>query len=106
MFAPCGPRKLDPRPPDADIASAAVPDNHFDGWVAESYDAHEADMFEPEVLEPMVGVLADLAAGGGALEFAIGTGRVALPLAVRGVTVVGIELSDAMVEQLRTKPGG
>jgi SAM-dependent methyltransferase len=83
-----------------------VPDNHFDGWVAQSYDAHEAEMFEPEVVDPMVGVLADLAGSGRALEFAIGTGRVALPLTARGVTVVGIEFSDAMVEQLRAKPGG
>jgi SAM-dependent methyltransferase len=83
-----------------------VPENHFDGWVAASYDEHEADMFEPDVLDPMVEVLAELAVGGRALEFAIGTGRVALPLAARGVAVVGIELSAAMVEQLRRKPGG
>ncbi len=50
--------------------------------------------------------LADLAAGGRALEFAIGTGRIALPLAELGVTVDGIELSPAMVDQLRARPGG
>jgi SAM-dependent methyltransferase len=82
-----------------------VPDNHFDGWVASSYDAHEADMFEPDALDPMLDVLTELAGAGRALEFAVGTGRVALPLAARGVGVVGIELSEAMVEQLRAKPG-
>ena len=50
--------------------------------------------------------LADLASGGRALEFAIGTGRIALPLAARGTCVDGIELSAAMVERLRSKPGG
>jgi SAM-dependent methyltransferase len=60
-------------------------------------------MFAPEVLEPTVARLAELADGGAALEFAIGTGRVAVPLARRGVPVTGIELSEPMVEQLRTK---
>ena len=83
-----------------------MPDNHFDGWVAQSYDAHEADMFEPAALDPMLDVLTELAGAGRALEFAIGTGRVALPLAARGVDVAGIELSDAMVRQLRAKQGG
>jgi SAM-dependent methyltransferase len=80
--------------------------NHFDGWVAASYDEHEADMFEPDVLDPMIDVLAGLAGDGRAVELAIGTGRVALPLAARGVDVAGIELSPSMVEQLRAKPGG
>jgi len=53
-----------------------------------------------------VDFLAALARGDSALEFAIGTGRIAIPLAQRGVRVEGIELSAAMVEQLRTKPGG
>jgi SAM-dependent methyltransferase len=60
-------------------------------------------MFAPDVLDPAVARLAELAAGGRALELAIGTGRVAVPLALAGVPVSGIELSDAMVEQLRTK---
>jgi SAM-dependent methyltransferase len=60
-------------------------------------------MFAPEVLTPAVERLAELAGGGAALEFAIGTGRVAVPLAERGVRVTGIELSAPMVEQLRTK---
>jgi SAM-dependent methyltransferase len=63
-------------------------------------------MFAPALLEATVGFLADLAGDGRALEFAIGTGRVALPLAARGVEVHGIELSNAMVAQLRAKPGG
>ena len=60
-------------------------------------------MFAPEVPLPTVERLAELAADGRALEFAIGTGRVAVPLAERGVPVSGIELSTAMLEQLRTK---
>lgn len=50
--------------------------------------------------------LADLAHGGSALEFAIGTGRIALPLQAKGINVDGIELSSAMVDQLRRKPAG
>jgi SAM-dependent methyltransferase len=60
-------------------------------------------MFAPEVLGPTVDRLAALAGDGRALEFAIGTGRVAVPLAERGVPVTGIEYSPAMVDQLRTK---
>jgi SAM-dependent methyltransferase len=63
-------------------------------------------MFAPEVLDPTVDRLVELAGSGRALEFAIGTGRVALPLAARGVEVHGLELSNAMVQQLRAKPGG
>jgi SAM-dependent methyltransferase len=74
--------------------------------VAAAYDATSAAMFAPEVLDPAVARLAELAAGGPALELAIGTGRVALPLAQRGVEVRGIELSPHMVDQLRQKPGG
>jgi SAM-dependent methyltransferase len=73
--------------------------------VAEVYDAASAAMFDPVLLDPAVDVLCDLARGGPALELAIGTGRVALPLSARGVTVQGIELSPHMVEQLRAKPG-
>jgi SAM-dependent methyltransferase len=60
-------------------------------------------MFAPEVLGPTVDRLAELADGGRVLELAIGTGRVAVPLAERGVPVTGIELSRAMIDQLRTK---
>ena len=62
-------------------------------------------MFDPEVVEPAVDLLAELAGGGRALELGIGTGRIALPLARRGVEVHGIELSRAMVERMRAKPG-
>lgn len=71
-----------------------------DAW---RYDASSAEMFRPAVLEPAVAFLARLAEGGPALEFAIGTGRVAVPLAARGIPVTGIELSEPMVAQLRTK---
>ena len=72
---------------------------------AATYDADDATMFSDEVLGPTVEVLADLAAGRRALEFAAGTGRVALALAARGVDVSGIELSEAMTARLRAKPG-
>ncbi|WP_043635667.1 class I SAM-dependent methyltransferase [Nonomuraea candida] len=75
-------------------------------WNAETarrYDTPGTGMFAPEVLNPTVDRLAALAEGGRALEFAIGTGRVAVPLAARGVPVTGIELSPPMIEQLRTK---
>ena len=73
--------------------------------IAAVYDATSAAMFEPAVLDPTVDLLADLAGGGRALELAIGTGRVGLPLSARGVEVHGIELSSAMVDQLKAKPG-
>ena len=74
--------------------------------VASHYDESEAAMFDASAIEPALDVLAPLAGGRGALEFGIGTGRVALPLAGRGVEVAGIDLSDAMVAELRAKPGG
>ena len=77
----------------------------WDKEVAQAYDKTSASMFDPAVLEPAVTTLAELSAGGRALEFAIGTGRVALPLSERGVSVHGIELSPHMVDQLRQKPG-
>lgn len=70
------------------------------------YDEHEAGMFDPAVVMPTVELLAALAAEGRALEFAIGTGRIALPLAERGVRVEGIDASEAMVARLRAKPRG
>jgi SAM-dependent methyltransferase len=73
--------------------------------LAEIYDKTTAAGFEPSVLDPMVDLLAELARGGPALEFAVGTGRVALPLSARGLRVQGIELSEPMAEQLRAKPG-
>jgi SAM-dependent methyltransferase len=83
-----------------------MPEDHFGPDVAARYDEDSAAMFAPEVLGPAVDRLAALAAGRPALELAIGTGRVAVPLAARGVPVAGIELSEAMVEELRAKPGG
>ena len=80
-------------------------EDHFAGDVAARYDATLGAMGSPEVLGPTVDVLSELAGEGAALELAIGTGRVALPLAARGVPVSGIELSEAMVDQLRAKPG-
>lgn len=77
-----------------------------DSWdeaTAVNYDAASAFMFEPEVLGPAVDFLADFAGDGRALEFAIGTGRVAIPLADRGVPVTGIELSQPMVDVLHRK---
>jgi SAM-dependent methyltransferase len=79
--------------------------DHFGPGVAERYDAAHAEAFDERAVAATVDVLADLAVGGAALEFAIGTGRVALPLAARGVPVSGIELSGAMLAQLRAKPG-
>ncbi len=73
--------------------------------VAEAYDATSAAMFHPSVVDPVVDALAALADGGAALEFAIGTGRIALPLRARGIRVSGIELSPHMVERLRAKHG-
>jgi SAM-dependent methyltransferase len=81
-------------------------DGYFDERVAARYDQSTAAMFDPAVVDPAVDFLAELAGSGRALELGIGTGRIALPLAQRGVTVHGIELSRAMVARLRAKPGG
>nr|BFE56256.1 class I SAM-dependent methyltransferase [Dactylosporangium thailandense] len=81
-------------------------DGYFGEKVAARYDESSADMADPAVVEPIVDALAELADGGRALELGIGTGRIALPLAARGVAVHGIDLSRAMVARLREKPGG
>ncbi len=83
-----------------------MPDDHFGEPVAARYDETSADMFAPEAVDPVVDFLAGLAGEGTALELGIGTGRIALPLAARGVPVSGIDLSEAMVARLREKPGG
>ncbi|SDJ06346.1 class I SAM-dependent DNA methyltransferase [Nonomuraea jiangxiensis] len=75
----------------------------WDVETAQRYDTPGIGMFAPEVLGPTVDRLAGLAGGGRALEFAIGTGRVAVPLSERGVPVTGIELSQPMIDRLRTK---
>ena len=80
-------------------------EDHFGESVAARYDESAADLFEPAVVDPMVDFLAGLAGDGAALELGIGTGRIALPLAARGVRVHGIDLSEAMVARLRAKPG-
>jgi SAM-dependent methyltransferase len=80
-------------------------EGYFGERVAAVYDEHSAGMFDPAVVMPAVEALGELAAGGRALEFAIGTGRIALPLAERGVTVVGIDNSEPMLARLRAKPG-
>jgi SAM-dependent methyltransferase len=81
-------------------------DGYFDERVAARYDESEAEMSDPAVVEPVVEFLVELAGSGRALELGIGTGRIALPLAQRGVPVHGIDLSKAMVARLRAKPGG
>jgi SAM-dependent methyltransferase len=82
--------------------------NYFGGDVAAVYDAEvEHDgRFAPEAIEPVVDFLVELAGDGAALELGVGTGRIALPLAARGVPVQGIDLSEEMVARLRAKPGG
>jgi SAM-dependent methyltransferase len=80
-------------------------DEIWDEDAAQRYDTPGAGMFAPDVLGPAVDRLAELAGDGAALEFAIGTGRVAVPLSERGVPVSGIELSRPMIERLRAKVG-
>ncbi len=80
-----------------------TPDDVWDAGAAQRYDTPGVGMFAPEVLGPTVDRMVELAGGGRALELAIGTGRVAVPLAERGVPVTGIELSQPMIDQLRTK---
>lgn len=77
----------------------------WDGEIAEVYDQAYQHQFEPAVLVPMTALLAELAVGGPVLEFAAGTGRVALALSARGIPVQGIELSPDMARQLRAKEG-
>lgn len=79
---------------------------YFDERIAAKYDESSAEMFDPASIDPVVDLLVELAGSGRALELGIGTGRIALPLAQRGVPVHGIELSSAMVARLRAKPGG
>jgi SAM-dependent methyltransferase len=79
---------------------------YFDERVAARYDESSAEMFDPAVVDPVVDFIVELAGNGRALELGIGTGRIALPLAQRGVPVHGIELSKAMAARLRAKPDG
>ena len=82
-----------------------MPRDHFGARVAERYDESSAEMFDPSKVEPVVDFLVELATDGSALELGIGTGRIALPLAQRGIRVYGIDLSESMVAKLRAKPG-
>ena len=82
-----------------------LPD-YFGASVAVDYDDSASGEFDPLVVERTADFLARLADGGRALEFGIGTGRIALPLSARGIEVHGIDLSRAMVAKLREKPGG
>lgn len=75
----------------------------WDEETAAVYDVEAAEMFAPEVVEPAVSFLARLAGLGPALEFAIGTGRIGIPLKLRGIPVAGIELSASMTSCLRAK---
>jgi SAM-dependent methyltransferase len=83
-----------------------LPENYFGEEVATEYDDPDDPMFTPEAIDPVVDFLVELAGDGRALELGIGTGRIALPLAQRGVPVHGIDLSEEMVARLRAKPGG
>ena len=80
-------------------------EDYFGERVAERYDDSTAEMFQAAAVDPVVDFLAHLAGDGAALELGIGTGRIALPLARRGIRVQGIDLSEAMVARLRAKPG-
>jgi len=81
-------------------------DGFFGEEVAATYDAATSGMHDQSVIDCVADVLADLAGDGRALEFGIGTGRIAIPLAQRGVEVHGIDMSKAMVARLREKAGG
>jgi hypothetical protein len=82
-----------------------MPEDHFGERIASRYDEWDAALFDPAVVDPVVDFLAGLAGDGAALELGIGTGRIALPLAARGIRVHGIDLSSAMVARLQAKPG-
>jgi SAM-dependent methyltransferase len=82
-----------------------VPENYFGEEVAARYDNPDWEMFDPAVIDPVVDFLTELAGEGRALELGIGTGRIALPLAERGVDVHGIDLSEAAREAGRGGDG-
>lgn len=83
----------------------AVPTNHFGETIARSYDSRNAHLERADIVDPAIDFLAALASDGAALEFGVGTGRLALPLRRRGVRVHGIDLSPEMVARLQAKPG-
>ena len=83
----------------------SAPDPHLDPVVAAAYDDVHDSHFQPDAIAAAVAVLADLAGSGPAVEFAVGTGRLAVPLAETGLQVYGIDLSEPMLDQLRAKAG-
>lgn len=97
--------EIDERPARRPVRLRSMVAIEWDEEIASVYDDTSSEMFSPAVLEPTVDRLADLAEGGPALELAVGTGRVALPLHARGIDVHGIELSEPMAARLRAKPG-
>jgi SAM-dependent methyltransferase len=82
-----------------------LPEDHFGEPVAARFDERYAKKADPAEVDPIVDLLVELAGDGAALELGVGTGRIALPLAARGVPVHGIDLSEAMLARLRAKPG-
>ncbi len=90
--------------PYARSVYGSLDDQHLDPEIAANYDERHAERFAPDVLTPMVDTLADLAGERPALELAVGTGRVALSLAARGVEMHGIDFSEPMLAELRAKP--
>jgi hypothetical protein len=83
-----------------------MPVDSFDDWIAARYQRLWPELFAPAMIDPAVEFLAELAGSGPALELGVGTGRIAVPLSRRGVRVHGIELSPAMLAQLRARPAG
>src|SRR5919206_1175397 len=78
----------------------------FDEWIAQRYEILWPELFEEALIAATVSILAGLAGTGPALEFGVGTGRIAVPLSRAGVEVHGIDVSPAMVARLRAQPGG
>jgi len=78
----------------------------FDEWIAQRYELLWPELFDEELIAATVGILHELAGSNAALEFGVGTGRIAVPLSRTGVRVRGIELSPAMAARLRAQPGG
>jgi len=78
----------------------------FDDWIAQRYETLWPELFDDDLIGATVSILAGLADTGPALEFAVGTGRIAIPLSRGGVEVHGVELSPAMIRRLRAQPGG
>lgn len=110
MAEPSDPNEgVEPRHTKATVslppASTPQPDGYFGEDVAAGYDDSEWDTFSEGTIGPTVDLLSELARGHPALEFGIGTGRIALPLSARGVAVSGIDLSRAMIARLEQKPG-